>query len=163
MSQEPSELQELMSRFHRSGTVRWIGVRPARRAPLNALEEVRAEVGSGLVGDRFDGTGKRQVSLIQAEHLFAVASLMRQEGASIEPADVRRNLVISGINLLALRKMRFRIGEALFEGAGPCPPCSRMEEVLGRGGYQAMRGHGGIVARVLEPGVLRIGDPVEAV
>ena len=152
-----------MNRFHSSGTVRWIGVRPARRAPLDALDEVRAEVGSGLVGDRFDGTGKRQVSLIQAEHLFAVASMMGREGSSVDPADVRRNLVVSGINLLALRKMRFRIGEALFEGAGPCPPCSRMEEVLGPGGYQAMRGHGGIVARVLEPGLIRLGDSVEAV
>jgi len=50
----------------------------------------------------------------------------------------------------------------LLEGQKECPPCSRMEEALGPGGYQAMRGHGGVAAIVLEGGVLRCGDPVRA-
>jgi MOSC domain-containing protein YiiM len=73
---------------------------------------------------------------------------------------VRRNLVVSGINLFALREQRFATGTALFEGAGPCEPCSRMEMNLGAGGYNAMRGHGGIIARVLEGGVIRLDEAV---
>jgi len=70
-------------------------------------------------------------------------------------------LVVSGINLLALKKATFRIGEALLQGTGPCEPCSRLEENLGPGGYNAMRGHGGICARVIEAGRVRVGDPVQ--
>ena len=125
------------------------------------VDEARVEVGTGVAGDHHarSGRGKRQVTLIQAEHLQVVAQLLGHE-TSIDPAHLRRNVVVSGINLWALRQLRFRIGSALLEGTGPCPPCSRMEENLGAGGYHAMRGHGGITAIVVEPGVLRVGDPV---
>ena len=104
--------------------------------------------------------GKRQVTLIQREHLAAVAQILAKP--EVRPASVRRNIVVSGINLLALRDRGFSIGEVLLEGAGICAPCSRMEEVLGPGGYNAMRGHGGIVCRILRGGKIRIGDPVIA-
>jgi MOSC domain-containing protein YiiM len=79
----------------------------------------------------------------------------------LQPARLRRNLVVEGIPLIALKGRRFRIGEVLCEGTAPCDPCSRMEAALGPGGYNAMRGHGGLCARILEGGTLRIGDAVE--
>jgi MOSC domain-containing protein YiiM len=72
----------------------------------------------------------------------------------------RRNILISGINLLALKGNRFAIGEAVFEYSGECHPCSRMEEALGTGGYNAMRGHGGITAKVIKSGILKQNDAV---
>ena len=78
------------------------------------------------------------------------------------PALLRRNVVVSGIPLIALKERRFRIGDVLLEGTDECDPCSRMEDALGPGGYNAMRGHGGLCARILEGGVFRIGDRVEA-
>ena len=71
--------------------------------------------------------------------------------------------MVSGVNLYALREQRFFIGDVLFEGAGICAPCSRMETTLGPGGYNAMRGHGGINARVISGGALRLGDAVRFV
>ena len=100
------------------------------------------------------------MTLIQLEHLTAVAQILAK--AEVLAASVRRNIVVSGINLYALRDRKFRIGDVELEGAGTCDPCSRMEEILGPGGYNAMRGHGGIVCRILESGTIRIGDPLTA-
>ena len=77
---------------------------------------------------------------------------------TIVPDLLRRNLVIKGINLLALKNREFRIGDAVFQTTGFCHPCSRMEKVLGAGGYNAMRGHGGLTAQVLQSGLIRVGD-----
>jgi MOSC domain-containing protein YiiM len=156
------DLAKLMARFPRAGKVEWIGVRPERRAPLAGLSRVEAVAGFGLAGDHYasKNNGKRQVTLIQAEHLEAVARLLGI--GQVDAAQLRRNVVVSGINLYALRDRRFRIGDVLLEGSGTCDPCSRMEEVLGEGGYNAMRGHGGILARIIEGGTFSVGDAVHA-
>jgi len=153
-------IKELLSVIPQTGRLEWIGLRPGHRAPVQSVREVVAEAGRGLIGDRYaesPGT-RRQVTLIQAEHLPAIAALTGH--AQVPPEWLRRNLLVSGINLLALKNKSFRIGDVLLEGTGLCHPCSRMEEVLGPGGYNALRGHGGITARVLEGGRIRTGDPV---
>lgn len=155
------ELAKLMANFPRAGKVEWIGIRLERRAPLAPLDRVEAFAGHGLAGDHYasKNDGKRQVTLIQAEHLEAVAKLLGK--SEVRPEGVRRNILVSGINLYALRDRRFRVGDTVLEGTGTCDPCSRMEEVLGAGGYNAMRGHGGIIARIVDGGLIRLGDPVE--
>jgi len=155
-----SELAKLMATFPREGKVEWIGIRPKRRLPPVAVAEVQALAGVGLAGDHYASktNGKRQVTLVQFEHLDAVARLLGKP--EVQAAALRRNLLVSGINLHALRNRRFRIGAVLLEWAGSCDPCSRMEEVLGPGGYNAMRGHGGIVCRIIEGGAIRLGDPI---
>ena len=156
------DLARLMANFPRPGKLEWIGIRAARRAPVASVTQVEAIAGVGLAGDHYasKSDGKRQVTLIQAEHLEAVAKILGK--AEVRADSVRRNLLVSGINLCALRDRKFRIGAILLEGSGPCEPCSRMEEVLGVGGYNAMRGHGGITARILEGGVLSVGEILQA-
>lgn len=156
-----SDVAQLLNRPTRVGAVSWIGLRSERRGPLQSVQEAEVEPGRGLVGDHFhgQGDGKRQVTFIQGEHLDAVGDFLR--GPSPDPALTRRNIVVRGINLFSLKDRRFRIGAALFEHSGPCHPCSRMEENLGPGGYNAMRGHGGITARVIEGGVIRVEDSLE--
>ncbi len=150
-------MAELLARFPRPGQVEWIGVRPERRADLQELDIVQI-MDCGLEGDHRSKPGKRAVTLIQAEHMPVIASLVGQ--APLDPARLRRNIVVSGINLLALKDRQFKIGSATFQGTGLCAPCSRMEEELGPGGYNAVRGHGGITAEVVEVGQVRQGDPV---
>ncbi|MDH5534857.1 MAG: MOSC domain-containing protein [Betaproteobacteria bacterium] len=156
-----SALARLTDNFPRSGTLDWIGLRPAPRAPLISVNHVEVLADHGLVGDhRATRPGSpRQVTLIQAEHLGAVGALLGR--APVDPRLTRRNLVVAGISLWALREHRFDISGVLFQGTGLCEPCSRMEANLGSGGYNAMRGHGGITARVLTGGVIRVGDAVE--
>lgn len=151
------ELDRLVARFAAEGRVRWIGLRPGRRVPVRAVAAASVRP-HGLDGDRRTSPGKRAVTLIQAEHLPAIAALAGLD--TVAPELLRRNLAVSGINLLALRKATFRIGSAVLRGTGPCAPCSRMEEALGPGGFNAMRGHGGITAEVVEPGEIAVGDPL---
>jgi MOSC domain-containing protein YiiM len=150
----------------RPGRVTWIGVRPARKAPLVSMDVAETTREAGLVGDHYSGRpnlegrgGKRQVTLIQAEDLAAIAGYLDRE---VAPHDLRRNLVVAGINLRALKDRRFQVGAAVLEATGDCHPCSQMETILGPGGYNAVRGHGGITARVIEGGQVRLGDPVTA-
>jgi MOSC domain-containing protein YiiM len=153
-------LSELLSSLPQTGVVEWIGLRPARREPIQVVTAVDAREGKGLVGDRFSGgvASKRQVTLIQAEHLEVIARLLGRD--RIDPALLRRNIVVKGINVAALNGARFSIGNAVLEGSGACHPCSRIEEAFGAGGYNAVRGHGGITARVIQSGEIRVGDPV---
>ncbi len=158
----------LVAEVPQRGRLLEVLVRPGRREPVRSVAEAEVVAGLGLTDDHRtrnrapDPTAKRQVTLIQAEHLAVVAALLPQ-GRSVNAALVRRNLVVAGINLASLRDRPFTIGAVRFEGTGWCHPCSRMEEVLGPGGFQAMRGHGGLTARVLTDGVLRPGDTVAAV
>ena len=155
-----SRLGALFAAPVRPGEVLWIGIRPARRQLMVPVASVSAEAGRGLAGDHYRTRtdGPRQVTLAQAEHLAAIARYLGQR--DLDPSLLRRNVLVRGINLSALKGCRFRVGEALLEHTGECHPCSRMEETLGVGGYNAVRGHGGIIARVLESGHIRLGDPV---
>ncbi len=173
--QADGSLRELTRQFPRAGRLALIALRPARRVRAVSVAEAMALAGRGLQGDRGAATlpragspaegGKRQVTLIQAEHLPVIAALAAQ--AEVDALGLRRNLVVSGLNLLATRSLfkdqplQLRIGaEVVLEITGPCEPCSRMEELLGVGGYNAMRGHGGLTARVRVGGRLQVGDDV---
>ncbi len=154
-------LNDLIQNFPQQGSVEWIGVRTDKKAPIQIVDTVNVLV-NGLQGDHYAGrSGKRSITLIQAEHIEAVSSLLHKN--KIDPAELRRNIVVSGINLLALKDREFNIGSAILKMTGLCHPCSRMEEVLGDGGYNAMRGHGGINACVILPGVIMQGDNVKVV
>ena len=155
-------LDDRLTNVPQTGRVEWIGLSPETRGTIQPVTEVEARVGTGLEGDyhsRRRPGGKRQVTLIQHEHLPVVAAL--QGRSQITPDLLRRNVVVSGINLLSLKGLQFKIGEAVLQGTGPCDPCSRMDENLGAGGFQAMRGHGGLTARVIADGRICVGDRVE--
>jgi MOSC domain-containing protein YiiM len=175
MTDAPTSLHTLVRQFPRAGRLDAICLRPDRQVPVQQVDRTEALAGLGLAGDRSSrkktsgGVGakgsKRQVTLIQAEHLPVIAALSGH--VRVDPAMLRRNLVVSGLNLLAARSLFkdeplwLRIGdEVVLELTGPCDPCSRMEALLGSGGYNAMRGHGGMTARIVQGGTLKVGDSV---
>ena len=155
-----SPLAHLLNAPMRPGVVRWIGVRPNRREPLCAQVSATCGLEHGLLGDHYRSaaTGKRQVTLISQLDLVAIGAALGQGPAAAE--QLRRNIVVDGINLHALRGRQFQLGGAVLEATGDCHPCSRMEEILGLGGYNAVRGHGGITARIVSAGEIRLGDTV---
>lgn len=163
------DLRELTRHFARVGLLEAIYLRPQRGVPAIAVDEAEAIEDRGLIGDRSIeravGGGKRQVTLLQAEHVPLVAAWSGH--AALDPAVLRRNLVVSGFNLVAARSpftdrsLNVLIGPTVaLEVTGECAPCSKMEIALGHGGYNALRGHGGVTARVVRGGFVRVGDAV---
>jgi MOSC domain-containing protein YiiM len=164
MTEHPGSLVgALLSAPVRAGELVWIGLRPGRHAPIITPPSAMLIAARGIDGDRYETkrNGGRQVTLIASEAIAAIASYLGRE--AVDPELLRRNLVTRGINLTALKGRRFRIGPAVLEYAGECAPCSRMEATFGPGGYNAVRGHGGITARILEGGEIRIGDAITRV
>ena len=141
----------------------WIGIRSQPREPVQAVEETIARIG-GLENDhsnKGNRDSKRQVTIFQYEYIQAVSSFLGMK--TFDPSLLRRNIVVKGINLNALKGKKFSAGEAILEMTGFCHPCDLMEENLGKGGYNAMRGHGGITCRVLKEGKIKVGDRVTVV
>lgn len=154
-----SNLKELLRSIPQVGKVELVSIRPVKRGGVKVVDEVTVTPNGGLEGDHsFGKRPKRQVTLIQSEHLDAMASILKIEKA--DPTLTRRNIVVSGVNLLAFNDLQFQIGEAILEMTGHCHPCSRMETNFGPGGYNSMRGHGGITAKVIRGGKIRVGDEV---
>ena len=163
MLKHEQTLSELRSIIAKPGKLVWIGIRSAHRDAMSMPDSVLLIENCGIEGDHSANRPgkKRQISLIQSEHIEVIRGLTGRK--TLEPELLRRNLVLEGINLLALKDQKFSIGNTILEGSGTCVPCSRMEETLGRGGYNAVRGHGGITARVIQGGPIHLGDPVSLI
>lgn len=174
-SSSNQSLRDLTTQFAQQGKLETIYLRTARGIACTESQSAIALIGQGLQGDRSAASktrnllgsegqdSKRQVTLIQAEHIAVIAKFL---GKPIDAALLRRNLVVSGINLLAAKSlfrdqtMQLKIGEVVLEITGSCEPCSKMEASLGKGAYNAMRGHGGVTAKVIVGGELSVNDAV---
>lgn len=149
--------QQIQNASNLPGQLVWIGVRPARQSPMQNVDAVQVRAGRGIVGDRYSTLqGARQVTLFQWEHLRLIAQRLGVE--QVAPEGLRRNLAINDVDLLELQGNTFYLGSVLLEFSGLCLPCHAMERRLGPGGLKAMAGCGGITARILTSGVLRLGD-----
>ena len=159
---DKSTVAQLLATLPQQGRLEWIGLRRARRVEPESVLEAEVITDRHLAGDHASpkAGGKRQITLIQHEHLAAVAGFLGL-AEPVAPGRLRRNLVVSGLNLLALKGRQVQIGdEVILDITGECHPCSRMEEELGPGGYNAMRGHGGLTAHIAQGGIIRVGDAV---
>lgn len=134
--------------------------------PMQQVKEVEAIAGAGLKGDRYatgDGSfnkglpGQRQVTFING--IFF-------EGSGFEYTDSRRNIVTMDVELMRLINKEFNVGTAKFRGVKYCKPCTRPNE-LGKDKLRNAKpfnevffDRGGIIADVIEDGVINEGDPV---
>ena len=152
----------------RPGEVVAIHIAPGAGQPMQALEEVEAIAGEGLVGDRYrDGVGfysaspitpgARELTLIAAE---ALAAVERETGIELRPDEHRRNVTTRGVDLDALIGRRFRLGEVVCEGIRACPPCHHLEEVTGKPVMPPLVRRGGLRARIVAGGHIRLGDRI---
>ena len=110
-------LKELLNTLPQRGEVTWIGLRPERRTQMKGVKRVVVSPETGLQGDHYQGrSGQRHVTLLQAEHLPVIASCIGQ--SIVIPELLRRNIVVQGINLLALKNKLVTVGSIELEITG---------------------------------------------
>jgi MOSC domain-containing protein YiiM len=124
---------------------------------MRSIEEVLAEAGKGLVGDRYHGSKHRHVTVQSATDLAEAA---RDLGRPVPPEGTRRNVTLSHGSVPTTPGARMRIGPVLLEVVRVAAPCRLLEDSLGPGAHTALRRRGGTAFRVLEGGPIRLGDTV---
>ncbi len=147
------------------GVVEGIFIASKGSAAMERVEEVRTIEGCGIEGDRYcEGTGfwsrygdVCEVTLIESEDLDYIQNEL---GISVKNGEHRRNIITSGIRLGDLRRKRFRIGDAVLEYDRSRPPCKHVQDLSEPGMTRALKGRGGICARVVEEGVIRALDAI---
>jgi MOSC domain-containing protein YiiM len=148
------------------GVVEEIYITGEGSAAMERVEEVRTVERRGIEGDRYcEGTGfwtpygdVCEVTLISSEDLDRIESEL---GIRVKSGEHRRNIVTRGIDLNDLRRKRFRIGETVLEYDRPRPPCRHVQDLTEPGMTQALKGRGGICAKVVEGGRIRTQDAIE--
>lgn len=135
-----------------------INVAPGRRLPMRAVEEVSAEAGKGLIGDRYHGTRHRHLTIQSRTALDAAAAEL---GYPVEAAATRRNITVDTGDIPVQPGTLLRIGEVEVQVVRVAAPCRLLDDGIGRGAAAALRGRAGSACRVLTSGTIRVGDPVE--
>ena len=131
---------------------------PRSQAPLVSHDEIEAVAGKGLAGDRhFDKYSKGQITVISSDEL---AHTVAQLGYEIPPGATRRNVTVAGLDLPKTPGARLRLGDVIVEVYRNASPCVGMEDAVGPGAQEALRGHSGIRGMIIQGGTLRVGDPV---
>lgn len=149
----------------RVGSVRGLFVTADGGEPMRSLEEVRAEEGVGLAGDRYatgrglwSGKGDDPLTLVAEEDIERASAEL---GVPLDAAVLRRNVLTRGVGASTLIGRRFRVGSAVVEGIRACAPCGYLESLTGVSGLKAaLEGRGGVRARILRSGTIRVGDGI---
>jgi MOSC domain-containing protein YiiM len=129
-----------------------------KRDDLQAVQQAELQAGGGLTGDRyFGGKPDQEITLIESEALDA---LSRECGISLQPVQARRNLVTRGVPLNHLIDREFSVGEVRLRGIRLCEPCGHLEEMTQKGIRDGLLHRGGLRARVVKGGTVRVGDTV---
>lgn len=155
------------------GSVVSIQIAREASAPMESIPEVRAMPGRGLEGDRYfrgrgfysqkASLGGREVTLVEVESVEALLrGVVNAEGQTLgiklTPAETRRNIATSGVPLNHLVDREFWVGEVLMRGTRLCEPCRHLEDLTHKGVLGGLVHRGGLRARILSEGTIRVGD-----
>ena len=129
----------------------------ASHLPMEPVPLVLAEIGKGLVGDRYHGATLRQVTVQAAGELAEAAA---RAGRPIDPGRTRRNITISADTVPRTPGHRWSMGAVELEVTRDAAPCTLMEEIFGSGAQESLRGRAGVACRVISGGEIAVGDAV---
>jgi MOSC domain-containing protein YiiM len=148
-----------------AGSIESIYIASAAKRPTQAVDQVQAIPGVGLMGDRYaqqQGTFSKpepdfELTLIEAE---AIEAIKREYEIELAPGEARRNLVTRDVPLNHLVGREFSIGEVRIRGIRLCEPCSHLQALTSRPVIKGLRHRGGLRAQILTEGIIRVGDRV---
>lgn len=129
---------------------------PAGQAPMTEVESVECVAGKGLRGDRFFGFKEDyngQVTFFTHEMYERLCEQFQIMG--VPPSVFRRNIITQGVDLNTLIGKEFEVQGVRFFGTQESAPCHWMNQAFAEGAEQAMKGYGGLRARILSDGVLK--------
>lgn len=152
---------------HWTGIVEHLHFCPRSFLPMRSVDALTLLTDRGIEGDRYCNAEGfysdrpepgRQVTLFEIETLEA---LKRDHGVHLEPHEHRRNITTSGVPLNHLVGKRFRIGSVLLEATRLSTPCRHIEQITGKEIFTLLLHRSGLHARILQGGVIHVGDTVQ--
>lgn len=125
--------------------------------PVLEVDQIRCVAGRGIEGDRYfdhEPDFKGQITFF-AEEVYR--ELCQRFGVHDKPPSVfRRNVITRGLDLQSLIGREFEIQGVRFFGSESCKPCYWMDQAFAPGAEAALQGRGGLRARILSDGILRV-------
>jgi MOSC domain-containing protein YiiM len=129
--------------------------------PVEHCDRVEVRAGLGIVGDRYYGKPAHRdasVTIIAAEAVEALAAELGR--GPLDPLATRRNVVLRGVEVEALRGRLFSLDGILLAGGRAANPCAWLDLALAAGAHRGMRGRGGVRCAPRTDGGLRLGPAV---
>jgi MOSC domain-containing protein YiiM len=131
---------------------------PPGDSPLIETLQIECVAGHGIRGDRyfdFREDYKGQITFFSREVFELMANHFGLTTKS--PGVLRRNVIVSGVDLMSLIGVDFELQGVQFRGTAHCAPCYWMDSAFAPGAEKFLAGSGGLRARILTDGRLRVG------
>jgi hypothetical protein len=129
----------------------------AGKNPLNEVDEIECVAGHGVRGGRFFDYKENYKGEITFFSNEVFENVCRSLGTDLKSAGVtRRNVITEKADLNSFVGKRFTIQDVEFEGVCECKPCYWMDQAIAPGAEAALLGRGGLRARILTDGKLRV-------
>jgi MOSC domain-containing protein YiiM len=135
--------------------------KPAGTSPIIEVPEIECVAGRGIKGDRFfdyKPDYKGQITFFSWENLVRLWDELNVPAEQRDEGATRRNVIVEGLDLPALIDREFELQGVRFLGAEECRPCYWMNGAIHPQAEEWMNGRGGLRARILSDGIVRIGD-----
>jgi hypothetical protein len=133
----------------------------AGKNPLHEVGEIECVAGHGVRGDRFFDYKENYKGEITFFSTEVFQDVCRALGADVQSAGAtRRNVITEGTDLNSLVGKRFTVQGVEFEGVCECKPCYWMDQAIAPGAEAALQGRGGLRAKILTGGKLRVDNRV---
>ena len=125
---------------------------------IASMKAAHCVAGHGIEGDRYfdhKDNYKGQITFFSEEVAKGLEKDLHLPG--FDRSAMRRNVLVSGVDLNTLIGKRFRLGEVVFSGSEECSPCYWMDEAVGKGAHKGLKGNGGLRCRIETSGHLQTG------